>query len=143
MDAAALMIQTIIKRGGRQCAAGPVTAGQRGRALDQTEPEMTDGRLIMRVGYPVRDSTEQQVGYLWLFEDVTRERQTANQILYLAERDALTGLYNRHRFQEELARMLSGGAASGARPAVLRHRRVQAVNDSSCHRAGDAHARGR
>ena len=77
---------------------------------------------------------------MWLFQDVTRERQTANQILYLAERDPLTGLYNRHRFQEELARMLSGGERRRRRVALLffdiddfKH-----VNDSFGHRAGDA-----
>ena len=80
------------------------------------------------------------MGYLWLFEDVTRERQTANQILYLAERDALTGLYNRHRFQEELARMLSGGERRRRRVALLFFDldEFKHVNDTFGHRAGDA-----
>jgi len=88
----------------------------------------------------VRDSSEQMVGYLWLFEDVTRERQTANQIMYLAERDALTGLYNRHRFQEELSRMLSSGERRRRRVALLFFDidEFKHVNDTFGHRAGDA-----
>ena len=80
------------------------------------------------------------MGYLWLFEDVTRERQTANQILYLAERDALTGLYNRHRFQEELTRMLSSGERHRRRVALLFFDidEFKHVNDTFGHRTGDA-----
>jgi diguanylate cyclase (GGDEF)-like protein len=101
---------------------------------------MRDGRLITRTGYPVRDGAAQLVGYLWLFEDVTHERQTANQILFLAERDALTGLYNRHRFQEELSRMLSSGDRHRRRVALLFFDidEFKHVNDTFGHRAGDA-----
>jgi diguanylate cyclase (GGDEF)-like protein len=88
----------------------------------------------------VRDAGEQPIGYLWLFQDVTRERQTANQILYLAERDPLTGLYNRHRFQEELARTLSGGERRRRRVALMFFDidEFKHVNDTFGHRAGDA-----
>jgi diguanylate cyclase (GGDEF)-like protein len=104
------------------------------------EIAMSDGRLIARSGHPVRDTMQQLVGYLWLFQDVTRERQTANQILYLAERDPLTGLYNRHRFQEELVRMLTGGERRQRRVALLFFDidEFKHVNDNFGHRAGDA-----
>jgi len=141
MDAAALLIQTSdqLDRGG-DALQDLLRLAKDGESSSPMEIPMSDGRLIMRVGYPVRDSTEQQVGYLWLFEDVTRERQTANQILYLAERDALTGLYNRHRFQEELTRMLSGGERRKRRVALLFFDidEFKHVNDTFGHRAGDA-----
>ena len=80
------------------------------------------------------------VGHLWLFQDVTRERQTADQLIYLAERDALTGLYNRHRFNEELARMIADAQRHAARVALLFFDLddFKYINDTFGHRAGDA-----
>ncbi len=141
MDAAALLVQTTERlTRGEDALLDLLRLAEDGKPSSPMEIGMSDGRLIMRVGYPVRDSTEQMVGYLWLFEDVTRERQTANQILYLAERDALTGLYNRHRFQEELMRMLSSGERRKRRVALLFFDidEFKHVNDTFGHRAGDA-----
>jgi diguanylate cyclase (GGDEF)-like protein/PAS domain S-box-containing protein len=141
MDAAALLLQTTERLNrGDEAMQDLLRLADEGEASAPMEIEMSDGRLITRVGYPVRDSAEQLVGYLWLFEDVTRERQTANQILYLAERDALTGLFNRHRFQEELTRMLSSGERRRRRVALLFFDvdEFKHVNDTFGHRAGDA-----
>ncbi len=141
MDAAELLLQTTERLSrGDEAMQDLLRLANEGEPSAPAEIEMSDGRLITRVGYPVRDSAEQLVGYLWLFEDVTRERQTANQILYLAERDALTGLYNRHRFQEELTRMLSSGERRRRRVALLFFDvdEFKHVNDTFGHRAGDA-----
>jgi len=141
MDAAALLVQTTDRL---QVADNLLwdlgRLAKEGEASAPTELETSDGRLIARAGYPVRDGAARLVGYLWLFEDVTHERQTANQILYLAERDALTGLYNRHRFQEELSRMLSSGDRHRRRVALLFFDidEFKHVNDTFGHRAGDA-----
>ncbi|MFN0316077.1 MAG: putative bifunctional diguanylate cyclase/phosphodiesterase [Burkholderiales bacterium] len=104
------------------------------------EIEMADGRLVTRQGYPVHVNGADIVGYLWVFEDVTRERQTASQILYLAERDPLTGLFNRHRFQDELARVLTQGEREKATSALLFFDidEFKHVNDTFGHRTGDA-----
>ncbi len=109
-------------------------------AAEPLEIEMADGRLVTRQGYPVRGSGSEIVGYLWVFEDVTRERQTADQILYLAERDPLTGLYNRHRFQDELTRVLNHNEREKATSALLFFDidEFKHVNDSFGHRTGDA-----
>jgi len=141
MDAAALLLQTTERLSrGDEAMQDLLRLANEGEPSAPMEVEMSDGRLITRVGYPVRDSVDQLVGYLWLFEDVTRERQTANQILYLAERDALTGLFNRHRFQEELTRMLSSGERRRRRVALLFFDidEFKHVNDTFGHRAGDA-----
>ena len=107
---------------------------------DSYEIQMTDGRVITELDYPVRDREGRFLGHLWIYEDVTRERQTADQLVYLAERDALTGLYNRHRFQQELARTMLETDRYQTQCAVMFFDldEFKTINDSSGHRAGDA-----
>jgi len=104
------------------------------------EIQMADGRLVTQHGHAVEDVYGRPVGYLWIFEDVTRERQTADQLVYLAERDALTGLYNRHRFNEELARMIADAERNQSHVALLFFDLddFKYINDTFGHRAGDA-----
>ena len=104
------------------------------------ELTMADGRLVTQQSHPVTDRRGRALGRLWVFENVTIERRNARQLVHLAERDALTGQYNRHRFNEEIARMMADAQRNGKRLALLfldldgfKH-----VNDSFGHRAGDA-----
>lgn len=111
-----------------------------GEVLGAVEIQLADGRLIMQQVHAVEDVYGRPVGHLWLFEDVTRERQTADQLVYLAERDSLTGLYNRHRFNEELARMIADAQRHRSRVALLFFDLddFKYINDTFGHRAGDA-----
>jgi len=111
-----------------------------GEASGTYEIQMADGRLVTQQGHAVKDPRGRAPGYLWLFEDITRERQTAEQLIYLAERDALTGLYNRHRFNEELARMIADAQRNSSRVALLFFDLddFKYINDTFGHRAGDA-----
>ena len=107
---------------------------------DSYEIQMTDGRVVTELDYPVRDREGRFIGHLWIYEDITRERQTAEQLVYLAERDALTGLYNRHRFQQELVRTMLESDRQQTRCAVMFFDldEFKTINDSYGHRAGDA-----
>lgn len=108
--------------------------------VKSAEIELSDGRLVTENRHPVWDDQERQIGQLWIYEDVTRERQRAEQLVYLAERDSLTGLYNRHRFREELNRLLADAERRGTKLALLLFDldEFKHVNDTFGHRAGDA-----
>lgn len=107
---------------------------------DNYEISMRDGRVITQLSYPVRDRDARFIGHLWVYEDVTSERQTAEQLLYLAERDSLTGLYNRHRFQAELERMLVESGRHSEASALLYFDldEFKTINDHFGHTAGDS-----
>ncbi|HTD91411.1 MAG TPA: EAL domain-containing protein, partial [Burkholderiales bacterium] len=124
--------------------------GERSRFLmrapygDETQAKldlpMADGRLVTQQSYSVNDAADTLLGRMWVFEDVTIERRNARQLVQLAERDALTGQYNRRRFNEEIARMTADAQRNGTRLALLfldldgfKH-----INDTYGHRAGDA-----
>ena len=104
------------------------------------EVQFADGRLVNQQCHRVEDVFGRPVGHIWIYEDVTLERQTAEQLTYLAERDPLTGLYNRHRFNEELGRLIAEAERTGARLALLFFDldEFKYINDTFGHRAGDA-----
>ncbi len=104
------------------------------------EIHMADGRVITQISYPVRDAEFRFIGRLWVYEDITKARQSAEQLIYLAERDFLTGLYNRRRFQEELSRFIATADRRKSRCALLFFDldEFKYVNDTFGHSAGDA-----
>ncbi len=106
---------------------------------DNFEITMADGRVITQLSYPVRDREGRFIGRLWIYEDITRERQTAEQLIYLAERDALTGLFNRRRLHDELNRLLAAAERHKSRGALIFFDldEFKYVNDTFGHRAGD------
>ncbi|MEW6120609.1 MAG: EAL domain-containing protein [Pseudomonadota bacterium] len=106
---------------------------------ERFEVDLYDGRVLTQLSYPVSDTDGRAIGRLWVYEDVTHERQTAQQLIYLAEHDALTGLYNRHRFQDQLERMISAASRTHARFGLLYFDLddFKTINDTFGHRAGD------
>ena len=106
---------------------------------DSFEIAMADGRIITQLSYPVRDHESRFIGRLWIYEDITRERQTAEQLIYLAERDALTGLFNRRRLHDELTRLFAVADRNQTRGALIFFDldEFKYVNDTFGHRAGD------
>ncbi|HQQ70705.1 MAG TPA: EAL domain-containing protein, partial [Alicycliphilus sp.] len=103
------------------------------------ELALRDGRTLLLVQHLVHDAQGASMGQLWVCDDVTQQRQTAEQLVTLAERDALTGLYNRRRFEQGLERFFREAARHEQQAAVLFFDldEFKYVNDRFGHATGD------
>ncbi|WP_051534838.1 EAL domain-containing protein [Deefgea rivuli] len=107
--------------------------------VDFGEVTLNDNRVILQSCYRVTDPQGETNGRMWVYEDVTQQRQIAERMVSLAERDALTGLFNRHRFQQELNRMVSEADRRQTTMALVFFDldEFKLVNDSFGHTVGD------
>lgn len=86
----------------------------------------------------VKDAAGQITHFVAVAEDVTKQRQQAEQIAFLATHDVLTGLYNRSGLAERLDRAVRQG--QHGRPSTLVMidlDNFKLVNDTVGHQAGD------
>lgn len=104
------------------------------------EFEVSEGHVLLLTSHPVYDGDRRYIGRLWIHEDVTREREVAAQLVYLAERDSLTGLYNRRRFEDELRRFFEDHQRNACQGALLFFDldEFKVINDTFGHSVGDA-----
>ena len=105
----------------------------------QLEIHLRDERIVMHNAYPVHDAQGHYIGRLWVQEDVTQQRRTAEQLVHLAQHDPLTSLYNRRRFEDELANFFHEIERTPSQAALLFFDldEFKYVNDTFGHRAGD------
>jgi len=118
-----------------------------GRTLGEGLPFSCEYRLYDRGGNEVwvrddavvlqDDGGGQMLQGLML--DITPQKRAEERLLYLADHDSLTGLYNRRRFFRELDAYLAWNIRHGDPGAVLLLDvdRLKEVNDTLGHEAGD------
>ncbi|MCB1916997.1 MAG: diguanylate cyclase [Rhodocyclaceae bacterium] len=111
-----------------------------GHGSSAYEFRLKDGRVITDSSVVVtREGSDITIGRVWIFEDVTVARRSAEILQQQAERDALTGLYNRRRFDEELDREIAESQRRARQTGLLVFDLdgFKPVNDNFGHQAGD------
>ncbi|MEG4117609.1 EAL domain-containing protein [Microcoleus sp. N9_B4] len=88
---------------------------------------------------PIRDRQGQIIGAVIVFHDVTESRYLTRQLSWEANHDALTGLINRRRFEQQLVEAIASVKDSNQQHALcyLDLDQFKVVNDTVGHIAGD------
>ncbi|MHC5863209.1 PAS domain S-box protein, partial [Nostoc sp.] len=88
---------------------------------------------------PIRNRQGEVIGGVMVFRDVTQNRELSRQLFWQATHDALTGLVNRHEFEQQIEQALCLAKLHSQVHALcfldLDHFKV--VNDTCGHLAGD------
>ena len=98
---------------------------------------LADSILLEQTGQLVIDVQGAPLGCLWIFDDITGERQAQQLISRLAERDSLTGLLNRHTFSAILESLIRKGGSDVLTLLYLDLDSFKLVNDLNGHAMGD------
>lgn len=115
-----------------------IDAALKARQTVTDELEMVDGRALERTYVPVFHG-EIYLGHLWQYWDITQQKRNTERLEHFANHDALTGLWNRRRFEQSLFEIHEESVRYGQPYSLIMididHFKL--VNDRYGHDAGD------
>jgi diguanylate cyclase (GGDEF)-like protein/PAS domain S-box-containing protein len=116
-------------------------AGGRRRYELQKRYVRADGEVVWTLlsAALVSDASGRPLHFISHIQDVTERRELELRLQRLADRDPLTGLFNRRRFEEDLIQQIARCARHGDRAAIamIDLDAFKAINDTYGHAAGD------
>jgi len=126
----------------RERAFGRILRGEVEFVREETEDLRADGSraMVALTRSPIRDAGGRIVGVARVAQDITERKRLERELRWGSEHDPLTGLFNRRRFAEELAREVTRASrypASAGSLLLADLDSLKYVNDTLGHRAGD------
>ena len=135
--------RVVDERSGRAIEPLPFTDAQASTQADAVAVRLVDrnGRECpVRYSHaPIRGRDGTMHGMIVVFHDVSQVRAMAQQLIWQASHDALTGLVNRREFERRLAELIETAGTQRREHALLFMDldNFKAVNDTCGHSAGD------
>ena len=139
-------VMTIVHEHTRASVDNPVMRCLReGRVISLAENSVLINKTgdevpIQDSAAPIRDRIGNIIGSVMVFHDVSKESRLFRQLSYQASHDALTGLINRHEFENQLVAALDSTHENHEHAHALLYvdlDQFKVVNDTFGHTAGD------